>query len=1045
MQSPETIAHSPRVETKDFVERRMSAPTFTVIVPTYNQRDYLGACLDSILAQTDPDWEAVVINDGSTDGTAELADDYARRDARIRVFHQVNGGVASALNEGLKQARGRWINWLSSDDLFDARKLETNRRAISEFPECKFFFSYFRLLRESTQELTDHGLWGPLPDRELQIPTLFFRNYISGITICIERDAWRSVGQFDVALRYAQDFDMWLRLLSRFPARFIPEWTVTNRNHALQGSEIFAEACYYDTAKAAILFLNRTSFAGLFPLLDLADHAQAERALECAINMAGESSAFLYALGWQPALLCRTLQWIFETEQSDEAFGRRLRTKARWLCRQTSRKAEPDHALVWKAVQSVLAIDGLRTQYKTIDPVALALNRHAHLAAIANPGARSIADYLKKFHNLSVPDVPPAAKAGKSIAIVIDSKVPFDTVPAIVQSLLEELTRRGWYVAVFMEGEPTVRFDSDMLVVTAPLPAITRAARAFRYRCVLTSDIVGARFPKDCLVLPLNGVAHLETFANIVVSLSGLLSSSARTHADSGTQIPLVFLTRSLHGGGAEKVLYDLVHSLDQQMFDITIIPLFEAAHAPVFTKGHVTESYEVVSRRIVELPTAVIPVVPLQTSQLPAIAVRLASKLRPGQLEKIKSAPFFPVARYVLRSITSGYRGIRYGRPNRDMSQPTIALQSEAVEQVAEPHYPFTLPPDYGIPDVQEEQSTQFNFLRHYRRMSQFVSRIIGRMSDRAIVVSVMEEATIVAWMASMQVPFRYIAWLHTVESLYLKQLFPDEKDRHNHDLLLHTAVARAESCIFPSQGCCDDLMLLYGLPGHHFKTIYNPVDLSAITALAARPPERPLDLDPAIPVIVSLGRLSPEKGQGDLLKALRLLRQRHPKFLCLIIGAGETSDDIADMIREYDLMDHVRLHGPATNPFPYLAKADTLVLTSKFEAFALVLVEAMALGVSAISVDCPTGPREVLDHGRAGVLVPPDHVDALADAIEKVLWLGTDTEIVRGYASDWVKTFDISAVSLQWRQLLEGIDAEDGRSNASAPYPGTGSGAVL
>jgi len=142
---------------------------------------------------------------------------------------------------------------------------------------------------------------------------------------------------------------------------------------------------------------------------------------------------------------------------------------------------------------------------------------------------------------------------------------------------------------------------------------------------------------------------------------------------------------------------------------------------------------------------------------------------------------------------------------------------------------------------------------------------------------------------------------------------------------------------------------------------------------------------------------------------------------------------------------MDHVRLHGPATNPFPYLAKADTLVLTSKFEAFALVLVEAMALGVSAISVDCPTGPREVLDHGRAGVLVPPDHVDALADAIEKVLWLGTDTEIVRGYASDWVKTFDISAVSLQWRQLLEGIDAEDGRSNASAPYPGTGSGAVL
>src|SRR5688500_18218683 len=123
-------------------------PTFTVIVPTYNQAAYLGSALDSLLAQTNPDWEAVVVNDGSTDATAEVMTAYAERDPRIRIFHKKNGGTGSALNEGLRQAQGKWICWLSSDDLFDKRKLEAHQMYILQEPETSFFHTHFFVLHD---------------------------------------------------------------------------------------------------------------------------------------------------------------------------------------------------------------------------------------------------------------------------------------------------------------------------------------------------------------------------------------------------------------------------------------------------------------------------------------------------------------------------------------------------------------------------------------------------------------------------------------------------------------------------------------------------------------------------------------------------------------------------------------------------------------------------------------------------------------------------------------------------------------------------------
>ena len=982
----------------------MSEPSFSILVPTYNQAQYLGTCLDSIAMQTDPDWEAIVINDGSTDGTAELADSYARRDTRFRVVHKENGGVASALNEGLRQARGSWIHWLSSDDLFDPRKLEINRDAIREFPDCKFFFSYFRLLRQSTLELSDHGLWGPLPDRKLQIPTLFFQNYISGITICVERAAWQSIGFFNESLRYAQDYEMWLRLLTHFPARFIDQWTVTNRNHALQGSEVFPQACYYDTAMAAILFLNRQSFESLFPLMDLTDPIQAVRALDYSLTVTGDPSAFLYALGCHPALLWRAMEWIVVTEQRDPALGRRLRTKARWICREHVRRpCKHGASFIWNVMGAALAIKGLSTSYQQLDPVAIAVDHYFELRSAADPAAEQVAEYLRQFHGLSLSNARPANDAGGDLALILDVASGEVDVLVEARSLVREFAVRGWRTVIFMEGPPAYRQDGTTPVITGPKWKIVRLASKFRNRCVLSSNISNAQFPHNYLVLPLSTIANAAILAKVIASLSSpVWMSPDNVAGEVGKAIPLVFLTRALHGGGAERVLYDIVHALDGDRFSIGIIPLFNSAFSPVFRNGNVAASFEAERSASVKLNAAHrdAPTTPsAPRAGFPKWVVAVLSGLSLDQRRRIKASLPFRTAAFVLRAIKSAYR------TTRDRGQQARA-RSRAPMRGNETAIPLEL--------VTQES------LLAYTNMAAYVTEILRALGPRAIMISLMEEATIVAWLASLRTPVRHLAWLHTVESLYLDQIFPNPTDRQEFDLLLQTAVARSEKCIFPSRGCCDDLASLYDLPADHFQVIYNPIDLAAVKELGSLPPEKTFP-DAGFPIIVSLGRLAPEKNHEHLLKALTLVQRRRKDFLCLIIGDGDLIHDIAARIEYYKLGDNVRLLGSVRNPFPYLFRAKALVLTSKFESFAVVLIEALASGAIPVAVDCPTGPREVLDDGRVGILVPPHDERALADAIETVLWHGQDSLEVLTSMANRVKSFDIGAVSLQWEQLIE------------------------
>ena len=94
----------------------MASPTISIIVPVYNTKQYLGNCINSILSQTYTDFELLLVDDGSPDGSGDICDEYAAKDERVKVFHKENGGVSSARNLGLDNARGEWVCFIDSDD-----------------------------------------------------------------------------------------------------------------------------------------------------------------------------------------------------------------------------------------------------------------------------------------------------------------------------------------------------------------------------------------------------------------------------------------------------------------------------------------------------------------------------------------------------------------------------------------------------------------------------------------------------------------------------------------------------------------------------------------------------------------------------------------------------------------------------------------------------------------------------------------------------------------------------------------------------------------
>ena len=194
------------------------------------------------------------------------------------------------------------------------------------------------------------------------------------------------------------------------------------------------------------------------------------------------------------------------------------------------------------------------------------------------------------------------------------------------------------------------------------------------------------------------------------------------------------------------------------------------------------------------------------------------------------------------------------------------------------------------------------------------------------------------------------------------------------------------ASGTVAVSRGVADDLLAITGLARDRVRVIYNPIVREDLFAMRALLPDHPWMLDHSSPLVLGVGRLERQKDFATLIRAVGVLRNRMPCRL-VILGEGSERASLERLVAESRLQQSVSLPGFRPNPFAYMASADIFVLSSAWEGFGNVLVEAMACGCPVVSTDCPSGPREILQGGRLGPLTPVgDHL-AMADAIERVL----------------------------------------------------------
>jgi GalNAc-alpha-(1->4)-GalNAc-alpha-(1->3)-diNAcBac-PP-undecaprenol alpha-1,4-N-acetyl-D-galactosaminyltransferase len=203
-----------------------------------------------------------------------------------------------------------------------------------------------------------------------------------------------------------------------------------------------------------------------------------------------------------------------------------------------------------------------------------------------------------------------------------------------------------------------------------------------------------------------------------------------------------------------------------------------------------------------------------------------------------------------------------------------------------------------------------------------------------------------------------------------------------------------------------------------------YFNAPLSAKTVVIPNPvlsPSTPLTRDARQGnAIVAMGRLSNEKGFDLLLKAFASLAERFPNWNVTIWGEGAHRGSYESLRDELGLGARVSLPGRTKTPAAEMRAADLFVLSSRYEGFPNVLAEAMACGAAAISFDCPSGPADLIDSGVNGILVPPENVEALADAMASLMSSEDERHRLGANAERITDTFSLERVMAMWEAIV-------------------------
>ncbi len=220
--------------------------TTSIILPCYNGAKWLSDSIESILCQTEGNFELIIVNDGSTDNSEEIIANYFK-DARIRYIYQKNAGFTKAVNRGINESTGSFIGFIGQDDLWMPDKLRKEASYLRKHEELGLVFSNYYYINNlgSITEKVSSRLPAFSSKQEL-IRYLFLTNFIGFETVLVRKECFKTVGLLDEQLFGFSDHDLWLRMADSYQFGYLPYFLLKKRRHDKQLGKIMPEKVLND-------------------------------------------------------------------------------------------------------------------------------------------------------------------------------------------------------------------------------------------------------------------------------------------------------------------------------------------------------------------------------------------------------------------------------------------------------------------------------------------------------------------------------------------------------------------------------------------------------------------------------------------------------------------------------------------------------------------------------------------------------------------------------------------------------------------------------
>lgn len=201
-------------------------PRVSIIIPTLNRARFISGAIESVLAQTYPSWELLIVDNGSTDETESIARSFATKDSRVHYLQENRKGVSRARNLALKTARGEYIAFLDDDDLYLPSKLQLQVSFMDAHPETGFVYGQIEIVNSK-----DELQWVDPKKPVLTYRDLFEESGIRIQSVMCRRSCFDAVGGFDEGLTMGEDYDLWLRMAAVYSFEFMAVPLVRMRFH----------------------------------------------------------------------------------------------------------------------------------------------------------------------------------------------------------------------------------------------------------------------------------------------------------------------------------------------------------------------------------------------------------------------------------------------------------------------------------------------------------------------------------------------------------------------------------------------------------------------------------------------------------------------------------------------------------------------------------------------------------------------------------------------------------------------------------------------